>query len=157
MAPLVLLRPLGRSGLARPYQVMPGQARPCQTMLAAEIRFEVRSLFSSILPCTRYAGVGLMSSGNSGACYELRGSGCCATVTHFTWFSRNRAQSSGFRKRLCKYGGSTIIVMTTQILKSIEWVGSSKSDLKAFPKSVRGKIGFALMEDQTDEDPRRKD
>lgn len=49
---------------------------------------------------------------------------------------------------MCEYGGSTIIEMTTQILKPIEWVGSSKSDLKAFPKSVRSKIGFALYQAQ---------
>ena len=38
--------------------------------------------------------------------------------------------------------------MTTQILKPIEWVGSSKSDLKAFPKFVLSKIGFALYQAQ---------
>jgi len=39
--------------------------------------------------------------------------------------------------------------MTSTILKPIEWVGSSKSDLKTFPKFVCGRIGFALYQAQS--------
>lgn len=34
--------------------------------------------------------------------------------------------------------------MNTLLLKPIEWVGSSRSDLRDFPDTVRGVIGYAL-------------
>ena len=35
------------------------------------------------------------------------------------------------------------------MLKSVEWVGSSRADLKRFPDPVRGRMGFAIYQAQT--------
>ncbi len=39
--------------------------------------------------------------------------------------------------------------MSQPELKPVEWVGSSKEDVKAFPARVRDHIGFALYQAQT--------
>ena len=38
--------------------------------------------------------------------------------------------------------------MLTEILKPVEWVGSSKEDLKKFPAAVQDQVGFALYQAQ---------
>ena len=38
--------------------------------------------------------------------------------------------------------------MSTDALKPVEWVGSSKADLKKFPDNVRRVVGFALYQAQ---------
>ena len=38
--------------------------------------------------------------------------------------------------------------MDKEVLKPVEWVGSSKGDLKKFPAFVKDKIGFALYQAQ---------
>ncbi len=38
--------------------------------------------------------------------------------------------------------------MTSEMLKPVEWVGSSKGDLKKFPAAVQDRIGFALYQAQ---------
>ena len=38
--------------------------------------------------------------------------------------------------------------MTNRTLKPVEWIGSSKENLKEFPYPVRGRIGFALYQAQ---------
>ena len=38
--------------------------------------------------------------------------------------------------------------MTSEMLKPVEWVGSSKGDLKKFPAGVQDRIGFALYQAQ---------
>lgn len=39
--------------------------------------------------------------------------------------------------------------MDRRDLRPLEWVGSSKADLKAFPAEVQGHVGFALYQAQT--------
>ncbi len=38
--------------------------------------------------------------------------------------------------------------MKKKMLKPVEWVGSSKEDIKKFPDPVRGLVGFALYQAQ---------
>ena len=38
--------------------------------------------------------------------------------------------------------------MGTHVLKPLEWVGSSKTDLKEFPAAVQDQVGFALYQAQ---------
>ena len=38
--------------------------------------------------------------------------------------------------------------MGTEVLKPVEWVGSSKADLKKFPATVQDQVGFALYQAQ---------
>ena len=38
--------------------------------------------------------------------------------------------------------------MATDVPKPVEWIGSSKADLKMFPAAVRGVVGFALYQAQ---------
>ena len=38
--------------------------------------------------------------------------------------------------------------MATEILKPVEWVGSSREDLKKFPAIVQDRVGFALYQAQ---------
>ena len=38
--------------------------------------------------------------------------------------------------------------MTSEMLKPVEWVGSSKGDLKKFPAVVQDRVGFALYQAQ---------
>ncbi len=38
--------------------------------------------------------------------------------------------------------------MATEMLKPVEWVGSSREDLKKFPAAVQDQIGFALYQAQ---------
>ena len=38
--------------------------------------------------------------------------------------------------------------MATDVPKPVEWIGSSKADLKMFPVAVRGVVGFALYQAQ---------
>ena len=38
--------------------------------------------------------------------------------------------------------------MATDVAKPVEWIGSSKADLKMFPAAVRGVVGFALYQAQ---------
>ncbi len=38
--------------------------------------------------------------------------------------------------------------MATDVPKPVEWIGSSKADLKMFPATVRGVVGFALYQAQ---------
>ena len=38
--------------------------------------------------------------------------------------------------------------MTSEMLKPVEWVGSSKGDLKKFPSAVQDRVGFALYQAQ---------
>ena len=38
--------------------------------------------------------------------------------------------------------------MATEALKPVEWVGSSKADLKELPAAVRDRVGFALYQAQ---------
>ena len=38
--------------------------------------------------------------------------------------------------------------MATEMLKPVEWVGSSKEDLKKFPATVQDQVGFALYQAQ---------
>ncbi len=38
--------------------------------------------------------------------------------------------------------------MTNETLKPVEWVGSSKEDLKKFPDSVQDRVGFAVYQAQ---------
>ena len=38
--------------------------------------------------------------------------------------------------------------MATEMLKPVEWVGSSKEDLKKFPAAVQDQVGFALYQAQ---------
>lgn len=38
--------------------------------------------------------------------------------------------------------------MVTDVLKPLEWVGSSKADLKQFPAAVHDQVGFALYQAQ---------
>ncbi len=38
--------------------------------------------------------------------------------------------------------------MTSEMLKPVEWVGSSKGDLKKFPAAVQDRVGFALYQAQ---------
>lgn len=38
--------------------------------------------------------------------------------------------------------------MVADVLKPVEWVGSSKADLKNFPASVQDHVGFALYQAQ---------
>ena len=38
--------------------------------------------------------------------------------------------------------------MSNEILKPVEWVGSSKEDLKKFPDSVQDRVGFAVYQAQ---------
>lgn len=38
--------------------------------------------------------------------------------------------------------------MTKKILKPVEWIGSSKENLKEFPDSVQDRVGFALYQAQ---------
>ncbi len=38
--------------------------------------------------------------------------------------------------------------MTNKILKPVEWIGSSKEDLKGFPDSVQDQVGFAVYQAQ---------
>ena len=35
------------------------------------------------------------------------------------------------------------------MLKPVEWIGSSKADLKHFPDTVRARMGFAIFQAQT--------
>ncbi len=49
---------------------------------------------------------------------------------------------------LHKYGEITIIGMGTDVLKPVEWVGSSRADLKKFPAAVQDQVGFALYQAQ---------
>lgn len=49
---------------------------------------------------------------------------------------------------IVKLWGFHYIPMNEPILKPIEWVGSSKSDLRTFPEAVRSLIGFALYQAQ---------
>ena len=53
-------------------------------------------------------------------------------------------------RRLNSYGGTTIIhgEWICKKLKPLEWVGSSKSDLKGFPPGVQDRVGFALYQAQ---------
>ncbi len=46
------------------------------------------------------------------------------------------------------YGGTTIIRRGHGRPKPVEWIGSSKADLKMFPATVRGVVGFALYQAQ---------
>ncbi|MXW64039.1 MAG: addiction module toxin RelE [Bacteroidetes bacterium SB0662_bin_6] len=39
--------------------------------------------------------------------------------------------------------------MGADVLKPVEWVGSSRADLKQFPASVQDQVGFALYQAQT--------
>lgn len=39
--------------------------------------------------------------------------------------------------------------ITLPTTKPLEWIGSSKKDLKSFPEEVRSNLGFALYEAQT--------
>ena len=39
--------------------------------------------------------------------------------------------------------------MNTAKLKPVEWVGSSRTDLKGFPEPVRARMGFAIYRAQT--------
>jgi phage-related protein len=36
------------------------------------------------------------------------------------------------------------VVENARVLRPVRWVGSSRDDLRAFPKKVRQKVGFAL-------------
>lgn len=38
--------------------------------------------------------------------------------------------------------------MVADVLKPVEWVGSSKADLKQFPAAVQDQVGFALYQAQ---------
>ena len=38
--------------------------------------------------------------------------------------------------------------MTSKVLKPVEWLGSSKEDLKQFPDPVQDRIGFAVYQAQ---------
>ena len=38
--------------------------------------------------------------------------------------------------------------MGTDVLKPVEWVGSSRADLKKFPAAVQDQVGFALYQAQ---------
>ncbi len=38
--------------------------------------------------------------------------------------------------------------MATDVPKPVEWIGSSKTDLKMFPTAVRATVGFALYQAQ---------
>lgn len=38
--------------------------------------------------------------------------------------------------------------MVADVLKPVEWVGSSKADLKQFPPAVQDQVGFALYQAQ---------
>ena len=38
--------------------------------------------------------------------------------------------------------------MASEMLKPVEWVGSSKGDLKKFPAAVQDRVGFALYQAQ---------
>ena len=38
--------------------------------------------------------------------------------------------------------------MATEMLKPVEWVGSSREDLKKFPAIVQDRVGFALYQAQ---------
>ena len=39
--------------------------------------------------------------------------------------------------------------MAPDVLKPVEWVGSSRADLKKFPAAVQDQVGFALYQAQT--------
>ncbi len=39
--------------------------------------------------------------------------------------------------------------MGSDVLKPVEWVGSSRADLKKFPAAVQDQVGFALYQAQT--------
>lgn len=43
--------------------------------------------------------------------------------------------------------------MNNDALKPLEWIGSSKKDLRSFPVEVRERIGFALYEAQLGDKP----
>ena len=44
------------------------------------------------------------------------------------------------------YGETTILAK--EVLKPVEWVGSSRADLKRFPATVQDHVGFALYQAQ---------
>ena len=47
-----------------------------------------------------------------------------------------------------EYGEIPILRMNDNMLKPVEWVGSSKADLKRFPDPVQDRMGFAIYQAQ---------
>ena len=74
--------------------------------------------------------------------YEYEGWICLFQLAHY------RNKSKVYYVGLHQYGGFAIIIMASETLKPVEWLGSSKDDLRKFPGSVQDRIGFAVYQAQ---------